>query len=513
MVSPSSDGRPRCSLLLWGAHGIGVFLISGALLAYIQFASPHLVDHDGYYHIKVASLMRDHGIPLSFPWLKFTLLDEAGYTDHHLFQHILQIPFTYLGDLRLAAKWAAVSFAALAFTAFYLLLWRSEIRFPFLWLLVLFASSHAFLFRMSMPRGQSLSLALQLVAAHFLLTRNALGVAFLAAVFVWTYNGFPILLPLTACGVLTHMYVKRKIEYSLIVGLGVGICFGLVCHPYFPRDVLFLWHHIVPKLFASEYSTSVGAEWYPYNSWALLNNAPLALGGYLSGILLTNREEWKLDAPRFFWLLVSTVYVLLLCKSRRFVEYFPPAAIMFLALSVRGWWREVDLSQFPYSKIQLGGGLIGGLVLMITLYFTITAVRQDIAGSPPTERYQGGAEWLATHTPPGATVFHTDWDDFPMLFYFNTHNTYVVGLDPDFMRLKNEPLFRSWEAITRGKVPAPEDIILKDFGCEYVLTDNDHHEFLTIASRRPRMRKAYTDQHVTIYRVLSPTPLLELPAP
>ena len=122
MVSPLSDGRPRRSLLLWGAHGIGVFLISGALLAYIQFASPHLVDHDGYYHIKVASLIRDHGIPLSFPWLKFTLLDEAGYTDHHLFQHILQIPFTYLGDLRLAAKWAAVSFAALAFTTFYLLL-------------------------------------------------------------------------------------------------------------------------------------------------------------------------------------------------------------------------------------------------------------------------------------------------------------------------------------------------------------------------------------------------------
>jgi asparagine N-glycosylation enzyme membrane subunit Stt3 len=57
----------------------------------------------------------------------------------------------------------AVAFGALAFTIFYLVLRRYEVEQPLLWLIILFASSSPFLYRMSMA-GQSLSLALQLVA-------------------------------------------------------------------------------------------------------------------------------------------------------------------------------------------------------------------------------------------------------------------------------------------------------------------------------------------------------------
>jgi hypothetical protein len=513
MLNRLSDRSPSSLSFPWWLPEVGAFLISVGLLAYIQFASPYLVDHDGYYHIKMASLIRTQGIPLHFPWLPFTILDEAHYTDHHFLQHLLQLPFTYLGDLRLAAKWAAIGFATFAFMTFFWLLQRYEVRYPLLWLLLLFAVSNAFLFRMSMPRGQSLSLALQLITAHLLLIRHRLGLAATSVVFVWAYNGFPLLGPLTVCGVITHFLVHKRIEYSLFLSVAGGICIGLVLHPYFPRDIVFLWNHIVPKLFASEYATSVGSEWYPYNSWVLLQNASVAIGAYLASILLTNRDEWRQDAPRLFCFLVSTFYLLLLFKSRRFVEYFPPFAMLFLAFTVRGWLRDHDVSQFIRTEAQLGGLIVASLVLLWVFQSTIALARKEIAQSPDTAKYQGGAEWLAAHTPPGAPVFHTDWDEFPMLFYFNTHNTYLVGLDPDFMRLKNEKLFRSWEAITQGKVQHPEDAILNDFRCEYVLTDNEHREFIALAEKSPRMQKVYGDQYTSIYRVLKNQLLMDLSKP
>lgn len=487
----------------WFLQGILAVVVCGTLLAAIQFVSPDLVDVDGYYHIKMAALIRDHGLPLHFPWLKFTLLDEAGYTDHHLLQHLLQIPFTYLGDLRLAAKWSAVSFATFAFVMFTFLCWRYGIRYPLLWGVVLFASSPAFLFRMSMPRGQSLSLGLQLIAFHFLLRRRPMALAVVAAIFVWTYNGFLILLPLTLCGMVAHWVVARRIEYPLLVGVVSGISAGLVVHPYFPRDVFFLWSHIAPKLLTNDYTTSVGTEWYPYSSWLLLLNAPLALTAYVGALFLTNREEWLQDAPRLFWCLVSTLYLILFLKSRRFVEYFPPSAVLLLAFTVRGWLENITVARILQDKLRLAAAIASGVALLVALHYAITNVCEEIASSPATSNYQGGAEWLAAHTPAGSTIFHTDWDDFPMLFYFNTHNTYLVGLDPDFMRLKNPQLFHSWQAITQGRVRAPEDTILKEFGCEYVFSDNLHGDFLAVADHSPRMQKVYEDIDVTIYRVLA----------
>jgi hypothetical protein len=99
-----------------------------------------------------------------------------------------------------------------------------------------------------------------------------------------------------------------------------------------------------------------------------------------------------------------------------------------------------------------------------------------------------------------------------MLYFYNTHNTYLVGLDPDFMRLKDGKLFRRYEDITLGRVREPEDEILYDFGCEYVFTDNDHKDFINIADRRPRLEKVFSDRYTTVYRVHEKAPVRQVKA-
>ncbi|MCI0487852.1 MAG: hypothetical protein L0229_14770 [Blastocatellia bacterium] len=501
--------RARTDFLV---HAALALIFSGALLAYIQFAGPNIVDYDGYYHIKTAQLIREQGLPIDFPWLKFTILDEVHYTDHHMLLHVFQMPFTFTGDLRLAAKLSPVALAAIAFMIFYLLLRRYGIGYPLFWLIVLFASSSPFLYRMSMARGQSLSLALQLIAFHLIMKRNAKGLVILTIIFVWSYNAFPLLVPLVLFGAIVHFIAEKRIEYKLVLAVGAGIIAGHVLNPYFPKNISFIWDHIVPKLFAAEYQTTVGTEWYPFSSWALVTTSLVAILAYVGGILLTDRAEWKEDRARLFWFLVSTMYLVLLFKSRRFVEYFPPSAVMFFAFASRDRLKNLEWTHLAGKRVRVAAMILIGIAFWFVAYATIQAAREDITSEPATIAYKGGAEWLAANTPAGATVFHTDWDDFPKLFFYNTHNTYILGLDPDFMRLKHERLYHSYEDITQGRVREMEEMILAEFGCEYVFTDNEHRAFINMADQSPRMRKVFSDRHTTVYRVLERATQTETPS-
>lgn len=487
------------SATVWRA--LVAFVLSAAGLAYVQFASPHLVDPDGYYHLRMAALVRQHGVPVAFPWLPLTILDPGHFTDHHLLLHVLQAPFTLLSDQALGGKLAAVTFAALAFTTFALVLSWYGVRFPLLWLVLLFASASPFLFRMSMARGQSLSVALQLLTFHMLMQRSSLGLAIVSAVFVWTYNAFPILVPLVAVGILAHWITRGRLEYGLVLGAAAGMAFALVVNPYFPSNVRFLWNHVVPKIFVADYATSVGAEWLPYSSWALVTLLPGAAVAYLLALALTNRDEWRHDTARLFWALTATLYLVLLLKSRRFVEYFPPAALLALAFTLKAPLARLDLRRIRWTEGRLATAVFAGLAVASMMQLTIMAAREEVRGQPSTARYQAGARWLANHTPAGSMVFHTDWDDFPPLFFFNIHNTYVVGLDPDFMRLRDPQRYDRWVAVTRGEVADPADVIAGELGCAYAFTDNEHDAFIARADRSPRMERAYVDDDVTIYRV------------
>jgi len=100
-------------LLLTGTALFGIFLTA---LATIQFGTPNLAGNDGYYHIKLAQIMREQGLRPPFPWLPLTILNPEAYYDHHFLYHVLLMPFTY-GDLRSGAKWASIILPAFTFLA------------------------------------------------------------------------------------------------------------------------------------------------------------------------------------------------------------------------------------------------------------------------------------------------------------------------------------------------------------------------------------------------------------
>lgn len=85
-----ADWRARARTL---AVGAAVFLAAVALFGLVQTATPGIIGNDGYYHIKMAYLIRQEGLTPAFEALPYTILNADAYYDHHLLFHLLLTPF------------------------------------------------------------------------------------------------------------------------------------------------------------------------------------------------------------------------------------------------------------------------------------------------------------------------------------------------------------------------------------------------------------------------------------
>lgn len=481
----------------------GLFLLFIIGMAVIQFATPDMPDNDGFYHIKLAWLMRTEGLKPNFTWLPLTILNPREYSDHHFLFHVFLIPFTF-GDLRIGAKWAAVIFASLAFLSIWFLFHRQRVPFAWLWAMSLLGISDAFLYRMSITRAQSLSLALLALAYLWLLEGKYKQLAVLSFVYVWMYDAFPLMLAIGGLHFLTVALVERRIDFKPLAFIGGGLILGLILNPYFPENIIFAYRHMFPKL-ADATSVRVGNEWYPYETKTLLENSLPALFIFASGIVALGFSNRKMDSRTALGLFLSLFFGYLLFQARRFVEYFPPFALIFAAFAWTPLLKPV-LETVPSGSSPRNwlAPIVLSVAAAVSIAISVPRARDAMNGSKPYALYKGASAWLEQHTPSSSRVFQTDWDDFPRLFFYDTHNTYLVGLDPTYLQLYDPNLYALWVEITQGRVASPAPTILGTFGSRYIHTDLHHGDFIRVAKDDPGLKEVYRDDQAVIFEVILP---------
>ncbi|HEX9676322.1 MAG TPA: hypothetical protein VGA07_10105 [Anaerolineales bacterium] len=506
--------RPaQVSLRKW-AIAAGLLAVCLGFLAAVQFATPNLVGNDGYYHIRLAGLMSEQGLKPEFVWLPLTILSPEQFVDHHFLFHVLLIPFSF-GDLILGAKWASVLFAASAFAALGWLLHRQQVPYAALWTIAGMVVSEAFIYRMSMARAQSLSLTVLILALGWLLSGHYRRLLPLGFLYVWLYDAFPLLLVVCACYVAAEWLLGGGLRLAPLGYAAAGIGLGLLINPYFPENLLFISRHLLPKLTEAT-SISVGNEWFPYDTAQLIGNSGLALLALASGALALGLQGRRMGVGTAAALFFGLVLGLMLFQARRFVEYFPPFALIFAALAWSPLLRRAGLAgagsrAAPVTGLpdqqgyhlwrKVGVAAIAAGVLAVGLWANLEASQVSVRASRSAQRFQAAASWLEAHSPEGARVFQTDWDDFPRLFFYNTHNTYTIGLDPTYLQLQDPRLYDLWVDLTQGRGEDLSASIRESFGSEYALSDLDHERFLEAAAEDPQMRELYRDEFAVVFAV------------
>jgi hypothetical protein len=193
---------------------------------------------------------------------------------------------------------------------------------------------------------------------------------------------------------------------------------------------------------------------------------------------LHNLPAQRLGAHPLWWA-VAALYVLApvaYYPTRRPSPAFQPApafvqtaAIALVALGLFGTTLSTGARQLASVGEQMRCG------------FDLPAMREAM-------------EFLQQNSDPGDVVFTDDWDIFPAYFYYNSHNYYIVGLDPKFTQTRRPDLWERYIHISRGETPTtvtlaadgnrPRETLkidLKDirteFKARYVVCDRDHQSF------------------------------------
>jgi hypothetical protein len=180
-----------------------------------------------------------------------------------------------------------------------------------------------------------------------------------------------------------------------------------------------------------------------------------------------------------------------------------------LIFAAFAWSSMFDLKNSqPFSLTSKKQELIPPVLLTLAIIAGMVkafpAVQNQMSKSKPYDLYADASAWLIQNTEEDELIFQTDWDDFPRLFFYNTHNTYLAGLDPTYLQIYDAELYNQWVSITRGEVENPSEIIRLQFGTRYVHTDLNHTDFIDQAENDPNMREVYRDDQSILFEVIKP---------
>lgn len=496
-----------------------LFIMAVTLFTYLHLDST-FADPDSFYHAKMAEVLNKQGAITEFPWLSATIL-KYNFVDHHFLYHIILIPFTIFFSPLIGLKIFTILFAALTIVTIFWFLNRLKIKGAFLYVLLLL-TVNPFIFRLNLAKASALAIALLFVIIYLLFNRRYLSLILVSCLYVWLYGGWPIIVMLAVLyGVVNWFWLlwqrgsllskigKPKINrrsllilISVLLGVGAGLFFS----PYFPINLKFYWQQSFKIAVVNyQYIIDVGGEWYPYQLLDLfLAAAPFFLLLIIALAIFVNTFQ-KQSMNSWFFLALTFIFFALTLKSRRYVEYFIPVGVIFSAISLSPFW-----DQFKNKLIKLSSRRFTLLMpLIIILIFSpvfirdLKLIKDSYRQGFAFDKFYQASSWLKENSEAGDIVFHSDWDEFPILFFHNDHNYYLVGLDPTFMYEYDKNLYQDWVNITRGEQAENIYPIIKDvFGAKYVFVDyNQNADFDKNLINNFYFKEVYSDQEAKIYQV------------
>ena len=499
------------------------FIAIAMVLGFLQSRTSAICcgDWDGYYHIRWSSLLWENfsqgkWLP-TFEWLPLTVLNPQHYNDHHFLFHLLQIPFLWFFEPVMAAKVAAVVFATLAVFSVYWLIYHYKIDYLLIWLAAILTCANMFYYRMNMAKAPALTIIITIAGIYLLFERKYVWLFPLMFAFVWTYSLFPLLWFAAIIWTIIIAWNERRFEWRPIVYTTAGMIAGNVINPYFPSNLYLFWEHFITKFkVGSDFAVAVGGEWYPYTGMELLTHFPVAMLAMLLGYIFFMPKNGKLPEKATFFLMFVSILFAAQFRSKRFAEYFPPFAVLFLAFSLQAFRQKstVELPEDfkreiePYLDVDkktekqaiwlnLREAAVWVLGVFLAIYFLVNitgfhrfgidqeGLAETIGGNEANDRYQRAMEWATgvdasgkENIPKGERIFNANWDDFPKLFFFDTKHSYVYGLDPNYLYSQNPDLYKLLLDITSGKIDDPAPLIRERFGANYVFVDAKENEDL-----------------------------------
>lgn len=460
---------------------------------------------------------------------------------------------------------SALFFATLLIFIFYLILKGFKIRYPLFFIFLLLISA-PFIFRISLARAPAISGVFLMLGSYFILRsrsestpiakrKNAKIIDwplfFISFFYVWLYSAW-LLLPvilffylvaarlrpygpksppdlLDYGGQVLNFYHKlkginfKKIlkdswvvlveEKNKIISVFSGLTSGLIINPYFPHNLKFYYHQIYQIAVVNFHTKfGVGSEWYPYDPIVLYKNLFLFFIILLTAIALFFVCNKKQDSKSWSLFLVTGFFFLYTIKARRTVEYFVPFSVLFIAfvydnIFEKKSWAELEqkFKDFFSQTQRMVLITLTGLIVFIAPYFIyhdLVSIRQQLRHLK-FDHLQKVSQWFKENVPPGTTIFNTNWDEFGFLFYYNSNNYYITGLDQTFMYAYNPALLELYVDIAQGiNVINLKGNLKNKFNSDYILLSKERNKkfYDNLTHLKKDFELVYEDEEASVFK-------------
>ncbi|MDE2037751.1 MAG: glycosyltransferase family 2 protein [Patescibacteria group bacterium] len=429
---------------------------------------------DHFFHFRFAQEMLSHGFFGSFQDFKSIYFSQMAHGNSYFMYYnfifyVVAIPFTFITPLYLGIKLYAVLIAAAAFTLLYWCLKRFDIRYPFVWTLVILSiTSTASLWRFFLSRPYALAPSILLLLLYFLYRKNHVGVAIVSFAYLfWHSSTFFMPICVAVAYYIIEKFYRNKGDWKNLA-CAIGGTMAAIGATYLVSGgfLIFIWQTLVKiywqTILGHAVKISEGGELYPIDFFNFIQTNALIFAAFVTALSVdifsyvaykTGRspsDDYFADAPAPRRHLQSTVLFLTagfflgtVAVSGRFGDYFTFFAALYIALSFDYARRLVVISGGSLIRQSLGTGL--AIVLAYLFLSNMLFLQQRIAyGQSPLEFYQVGS-WLKENSKPGDIVFEANWSWFPQLYYWSPDDYYSAGLEPRFMYDYNPALY--WESV------------------------------------------------------------------
>jgi len=483
---------------LYAIKLLSVFLLFATLIFLIQLFVPGFVGIDPYYHVKISELMIQEGIFNRFPWTQTSIWNNQ-FADKEFLFHVYLMPFIRIfPNLMIAGKVAIAVLGGVLFALFYRLLNQFQVRLPLIWTLIVFGVNYSFLHRVCMVRPHVMSLVLTLLFIESLWRHQPWKLLVISLIYPLAYTAAHFLIFIAIIYMIVLWVQCGKLRINLLLLTLVGTTVGMVIHPHFPNN-LRVWY--VQNALLPIFNWGKGTEfWFVAEHTSLPPRAfigayglTLILFGLAIIVLIFHRSN--LSSFTLFIFVLACGFLGMTILSMRFVEYWVPFTVLSCALNL----NAVKLTKSSVLKTALKVGRFGLLSFSVVMY-VLAMLLIPVRFTPELEEV---AQWLENNAPQEAIIFTTSWSDFPQLFYFNSQNYYLFGLDPVYCYTYDANLWNLWVAIVSGQTEHPGVEIREAFHANYVLCTRDPEETQYALTEQllqdNRYHIGYEDEHHFIF--------------
>ncbi|MDD4900995.1 MAG: hypothetical protein PHS62_02690 [Patescibacteria group bacterium] len=445
-----------------------IFLLK-SFLVFIVFFSLFFAAHffisgfvsadDPYYHAKHAFLMEQSGrLDLVEPWLEFHFFNYAPVDPWWGF-HLGLALFIHCFGLSSGVKIFASLLAALVFSVFYLVLNGLRAKHPLVWTFLLFFSSTTFSYRLFLERPHLLSMIVLPLAFLFLVKGKNFWLFILSLSYVLCYQLAPLIILLALAYFIVDIYANKRINLKPLIAAAGGILVGTILHPagmnYFYVMFITFGRILFLKLTGVDLNIGSEVQLTSFSDFLNCNFLVLLLYIFSMGLFLSLKKFKKNSVVSDFLFLCSSFWLLITLLFPRGVEYWLPATFIFSAVIFSDFSAEEEFAQIKNwlaDKInfRIAGFFIFSALFLI-IFYNLSNVFCSLYYSKTSEQgenFRQANNWLKANTKKDSVVFYDNWGMWPMMFFYNDYNHYVIGMDPTFTYEYDARTYWLWRNIS-----------------------------------------------------------------